>query len=256
MTGTLMPETYKSSFMKKIIIAIAGILSFSSSLSAQLLSGEELLDKAISYHDPSDSWSSFKGNLGVTMSTPDGKERISDIVLNLPGEHFQLISEKDGVVLKQVLKKGECKLMLNGSATVSEEDKKKHRLTCERANMYKNYYTYLYGLPMKLKDPGTIIDPNVQKKTFKGKEYLVLKATYEKEVGSDIWYFYFDPKTFAMEVYQFFRDESKPDGEYILLSGEEEISGIKMPKTRAWYYNKDDKYLGTDVLTQTSSLEK
>ncbi|TMM58715.1 hypothetical protein FEE95_04600 [Maribacter algarum] len=241
--------------MKKLIIAIAGILSISSSLSAQLLSGEELLDKAISYHDPNNSWSSFKGNFGVTMSTPDGKERISDIVLNLSGEYFQLISEKDGVVLKQVLEKGECKLMLNGNATVSEEDKKKHRLTCERANMYKNYYTYLYGLPMKLKDPGTIIDPKTQKKTFKGKEYMVLKVTYEEEVGGDIWYFYFDPKTYAMEVYQFFRDESKPDGEYILLTGEEEVSGIKMPKIRAWYYNKDDKYLGTDVLTKSTYLE-
>jgi len=114
--------------------------------------------------------------------------------------------------------------------------------------MFKNYYTYLYGLPMKLKDPGTILDSKIQTKTFKGKKYLVLKATYKAEVGDDIWYFYFDPETYAMEVYQFFHDESINDGEYILLKDQEEINGIKMPKTRAWYYNKDDKYLGTDVL--------
>ena len=182
------------------------------------------------------------------------KKRKSEIKINLPKEYFQVTSTKEGMTLKQTLDKGECELMLNGSSTISEEDKKKHRLTCERANMYKNYYTHLYGLPMKLKDPGTIIDSTTEKKTFKGKEYLVLKATYEKEVGEDIWYFYFDPKTYAMEVYQFFHDVSKNDGEYILLTGEEEVSGIKMPKTRAWYYNKDDKYLGTDVLTKTSSL--
>ena len=75
-----------------------------------------------------------------------------------------------------------------------------------------------------------------------------MKVTYKKEVGNDIWYFYFDPSTYAMEVYQFFHDESKNDGEYILLSGMETINGIKMPKNRAWYYNKDDKYLATDVL--------
>ncbi len=41
----------------------------------------------------------------------------------------------------------------------------------------------------------------------------------------------------------------KPDsGEYILLTDEETVNGIKMPKIRAWYYNKDDKYLGTDTL--------
>ena len=52
-----------------------------------------------------------------------------------------------------------------------------------------------------------------------------------------------------MEVYQFFK-EAKDSGEYILLSGIETIKGIKMPKNRAWYYNKDDGYLGTDVLSK------
>lgn len=222
--------------------------------SSQELTGSQLLNKAISYHDPNNNWNSFKGSLDITMTTPDGKERLSNIMLNLTDEYFQHTSTKGNVILKQILNKGECELMLNGSKTISEEDKKTHRLNCERASMYKNYYTYLYGLPMKLKDPGTIIQPKTEKKTFKGKEYLILKATYEKEVGEDIWYFYFDPKTYAMEVYQFFHLESKNDGEYILLTQEEEVSGIKMPKNRAWYYNKDDKHLGTDVLTKATSL--
>ena len=233
-----------------LLLLLAGI----SMISAQELSGDALLNKAIDYHDPTGSWTSFKGELDITMSTPDGKERKSDIIINLPKAYFQVTSTKEGVTLKQTLDKEKCDLMLNGSSTISEDDKNKYRLTCERANMYKNYYTYLYGLPMKLKDPGTIIDSKTEKKTFKGKEYIVLKATYEKEVGEDIWYFYFDPITYAMEIYQFFHDEAKNDGEYILLTGAEEVSGIKIPKTRAWYYNLDDKYLGTDVLTKASSL--
>ena len=228
---------------------LASIISF-----GQQLTGDQLLDKAIEYHDPNNNWSTFKGNLSVTMSTPDKKERVSAITLDLPKEYFQLISEKDGAIIQQILDKKECQLSLNGSATISKEDQIKYKLTCERATMYKNYYTYLYGLPMKLKDSGTIIDQQTSRKTFKGKEYLVLKASYEKEVGEDIWYFYFDPESYAMEVYQFFHDESKNDGEYILLTGEEEVSGIKMPKTRAWYYNKNEKYLGTDVLTKASSF--
>ena len=114
--------------------------------------------------------------------------------------------------------------------------------------MYQNYYTYLYGLPMKLKDAGTIIDENVILKEFNGKNYLVLKVTYEKEVGKDTWYFYFDPTTYAMEVYQFYHEEEKNDGEFILLSGLETVNGIKLPKERAWYFNKESKYLGTDFL--------
>jgi hypothetical protein len=53
-----------------------------------------------------------------------------------------------------------------------------------------------------------------------------------------------------MEVYQFFHDESKNDGEYILLSEEEIIEDIKIPKIRKWYYIKEDGYLGTDVINK------
>ena len=114
--------------------------------------------------------------------------------------------------------------------------------------MYKDYYTYLYGLPMKLKDPGTIIQEKIERKMFKGKEYLVLKVNYEEGIGKDVWYFYFNPKSYAMEVYQFFHEETKNDGEYILLSEIKIIEGIKIPKNRAWYTNKEHTLLGTDIL--------
>jgi hypothetical protein len=72
----------------------------------------------------------------------------------------------------------------------------------------QNYYTYLYGLPMKLKDPGTIISSVVNRKDFLGKEYL-LKVKYEESIGTDSWYFYFEPKTYAFKIYQFYHDETK-----------------------------------------------
>ena len=101
---------------------------------------------------------------------------------------------------------------------------------------------------MKLNDPGTILDSIIKRRKFKGKEYLVLKVTYEESVGKDTWYFYFDPLTYAMQVYQFFKDETQNDGEYIILEDLEKVNGIKMPKTRSWFFNKDDKYLGKDIL--------
>jgi len=239
--------------MSKVILVLFSFLVFGNSFS-QEISGEQLLQKAIEFHDPNKNWKAFTGNLFITMETPNANDRISEISMNLPAEYFKLNWERDENKATQVLEKDSCTITLNGSSEISEEKIKELRLTCDRTKMMKDYYTYLYGLPMKLKDPGTIIDPKTQTKTFKGKEYLVLKATYEKEVGGDIWYFYFDPKTYAMEVYQFFREESKNDGEYILLSGMESIHHIKMPKTRAWYYNKDDKYLGTDILTKVAPL--
>ncbi len=218
--------------------------------SAQEITGPALLEKAITYHDPNGKWASFKGKLSITMTSPNAKERNSDIVIDLQRQYFSLSSTTDGNTLGYTVESGACALSLNGSATFSEEEAKTYRLNCDRAKTMQNYYTYLYGLPMKLRDPGTIIDAKVKRKSFKGKDYLVLKVNYEKEVGGDTWYFYFDPLTYAMEVYQFFHDESKNDGEYILLSGMENAGGILMPKTRAWYTNKDNVHLGTDVLSK------
>jgi len=220
---------------------------------SQDLSGDSLLEKAINYHDPNTTWPTFKGTLNVTMETPKSSNRDSEIKINLPEEYFYVKASHNSNTTEFTLKKDSCTVAFNGFTNISDADIKTHRLTCERATMYKNYYTYLYGLPMKLKDPGTHIANKVERKTFKGKDYLVLKASYDEGVGSDVWYFYFNPDTYAMEVYQFFKTDDSgkiklDSGEYILLTDEVTVNGIKLPKNRAWYYNKDDKYLGTDIL--------
>ncbi|PKA83148.1 hypothetical protein ATE92_1296 [Ulvibacter sp. MAR_2010_11] len=229
--------------MKQILPLIALLVAFNS-LIGQSLTGSQLLEKAIAYHDPNGKWPSFKGKFHVTMETPNSPNRESDIEINLPDEKFYLRAVKEGQETSYSLEKGRCEICVNGPSDTSN--------TCERAKMYKNYYTYLYGLPMKLKDAGTHIAEKVDRKKFKGKEYLVLKVTYDEAVGKDVWFFYFNPATYALEVYQFYKGdpskEGKNTGEYILLTDETVVYGIKMPKNRAWYYNKDDKYLGTDIL--------
>ena len=238
--------------MKTNILSSVFLLVFITAFS-QNLTGAQLLDNALEYHDPNNNWSTFVGELNVTMETPNNPNRYTEIKINLPEEYFYSKATRDTITTEFVLDKDNCEIFFNGSTNFSEEIAKKNRLSCERANMYKNYYTYLYGLPMKLKDNGTIIHEDVERKTFKGKEYLVLKATYKEDIGKDIWYFYFNPETYAMEIYQFYRMDDngiqKNDtGEYILLTEEETISDIKMPKNRAWYTNKEDKLLGTDIL--------
>ena len=239
---------FSSNFPMKKFILVFVLLPTINMLFGQSLTGSQLLDKAIEYHDPNGHWPSFNHILNVTMTTPNAPDRVSKITINLPKRFFQVIATKDGTTTEYTIDKGDCRLALNGKTNLTDEELKANNLNCDRANRYKNYYTYLYGLPMKLKDPGTIVHEKVEQKTFKGKSYLTLKVTYDKAVGSDVWYFYFNPKTFAMEVYQFYHDEAKNDGEYILLSGIETINDIKMPKVRAWYTNKENKYLGTDTL--------
>lgn len=210
------------------------------------MSGQQLLDKTIGYHDPSGVWPNFNGTLEVSMVMTDGQAREREIQINLPQEYFSVRAKTDTLITTYTLDKDKCETSIKEIPPYSK------RTPCETAQLYKNYYTYLYGLPMKLKDPGTIISEYASNQNFKGKDYLMLRASYQKEVGSDIWQFYFDPITYAMEVYQFFKadpgGDGKNTGEYILLKDIKTINGIKFPKERAWYYNKDDGYLGTDIL--------
>lgn len=219
----------------------------------QNMTGKELVDKSIQYHDPNNNWATFSGELKITMETPSGDPRISSVFFDLQKEYFRNQYNSDSNIIFQEINKGVCSILFNGKAKFTPEEEKKYRLTCDQTKRTRDYYTYLYGLPMKLNDPGTQINPKVEKRSFKGKEYWVAQVDYEKEVGNDRWYFYFDPITYAMEVYQFYHKESKNDGEYILLTEEIEVNGIKMPKNRAWYYNKNHEYLGTDFLFKNST---
>ena len=214
-------------------------------MQSQDLTGSQLLDQTIAYHDPDGNWETFAGELHISLEMADKSTRESVITLNLPQEYFNLSTMQDGKESFREIKGNACRFSsADGSVSETTVDAQ----DCERTAMFKNYYTYLYGLPMKLRDPGTNINPEVKKVTFKGKEYLVLRVTYDEAVGSDVWQFYFDPETYAMEVYQFFKGTDEKTGEYILLKDEVVINGVKMPKDRAWYYNKDNGYLGTDRL--------
>ncbi|AUC75096.1 DUF6503 family protein [Olleya sp. Bg11-27] len=222
-------------------------------ISAQTITGDDLLNKAISHHDPYNHWNTFNDTLLVTMETPKSPNRDSQIIINLPKETFYLKTTKDTTITEYTVLKDTCKIIFNGQSKLPEAIAKANNLNCDRAVLFKNYYTYLYGLPMKLKDDGTIINQKVEQKKLKGKSYLVLQVSYDISIGSDVWFFYFDPKTYALEVYQFYKTDTsgkiKTDtGEYILLAETEEVSKIKIPKIRAWYYNKDNTYLGTDIL--------
>lgn len=231
--------------MKRIGIMAIALCFGLPQLRAQELSGSDLLDKSIAYHDPNNQWSTFAGELKLLFTGPAMADRESKITIDLPNQFFNVSTTQDGQTSFRQIDGQACRFTSEeGSVIATTIDDE----ACERTVMYRDYYTYLYGLPMKLKDPGTLVDPKVQKVTFKGKQYLKLKVTYKQDVGADIWYFYFNPENYAMEVYQFYKPDDPKSGEYILLTGEAVVNGIKMPKDRAWYYNKDDGFLGTDIL--------
>ena len=215
---------------------------------------EELLDASIAYHDPQGRWETApveivsKVLLTERLAGERGyAERTDTIVVDLSGERFEYRSEKLGDRIAMVEAGGQWRVELNGSTEIDAEAVEKHGLAPARLPRWRDYFTYMFGLPMKLRDPGTQIEPEVKRIDFHGREVLALRVTYSPEVGRDIWDFFFDPESHALIGCRFFHDEAANDGEYLIF--EEEIvgeQGLRLPKLRHWYMNRDGEHIATD----------
>ncbi|MDE2782493.1 MAG: DUF6503 family protein [Gemmatimonadota bacterium] len=209
--------------------------------------GPELLEAAIRYHDPDDRWPRLRHTLVIDQSRPDGSERRAAIFVDAASSDYRYEEDTaDGHLVKGT-DGDECFSSVDGAAP-TEDQAARLRLDCANVRRMRNYYLYLWGLPMKLRDPGTNIDPAIGDAEFDGMSTKTLRVTYDPGVGSDTWYFHFDPGTYRMVGYRFYHDEAAGDGEYILLDGEREVTGMRIPVERRWFTNAGDRYLGTDVL--------
>ncbi len=232
----------------KIQLLTIALLSFAAFATAQTPTAPEILTKSIQYHDPQGNWGKQMLVLNVEESRPKGTPRMANLEIDLRNDGFKMTQQRGEDKIERMIKSGECSFLINGSANIPADTMQKMGLTCERTLSTRNYYTYLWGLPMKLKDPGMILNDSVQTVDFFGKQAHQIKVTYDEKVGNDVWFFYFNPENYALIGYKFHHDEAKKDGEYITLEGEEMVNGMKLPKVRKWYWNQSKEFIGTDLL--------
>jgi hypothetical protein len=108
---------------------------------AQKLSAEEVLMRSIQYHDPHGVWGTYQGSFVIMMETPGEDPRRSEIHMDQPAGRFYLHVRKGETEKTYEWNRGTCALSFNGNAEISEEVAKEQRLTCERARMYRDYYS-------------------------------------------------------------------------------------------------------------------
>jgi hypothetical protein len=235
--------------MKKYLTILVTII-FACNPESQHITGEQLLNLTLAYHDPENHWGKLKSTVYYDEYRADSSVRKSVVHFDNIAGNFKMERSDNLLVITRGTVGDSCYVLVNGSANFNAELDSTFNLACDRSFLYRDYYLYMQGLPMKLKDPGAMVAHEVQKTTFMEKEYFKMKATYTEDVGSDIWYFYVNPETYAVEAYQFYHDEDKQDGEYILLEGTVETNGMIWPEQRIWYTNKGNQYLGKDVIVE------
>ncbi|MEM7298274.1 MAG: DUF6503 family protein [Bacteroidota bacterium] len=210
--------------MKKLLLILSVIPFISYSQTEE----HQLLYKALNYHDPNEAWSELKAVFYFTETRPTGPDRKTTFELDNSTGKWK-VNRNDEEVYE-----------INGEeAVVIKGDKES-----DRGVMLRNYYLYLWGLPMKLKDastPGITLAPN---KMVINRNCYVFRVPYEAET----YYFYIDKESGRMLQYKFYKDEEAGKGELIKLEDEIIIQGIRIPKKRSWYTLPEMKYLGTDIL--------
>jgi len=218
------------------------------------ITAEELLTRSIAHHDPEGRWNEAALLLTLGETRPDGSERRTALRIDNANGRFEMRRRlPDGRALEASVVGEEVSVTLDGSTAISESDAEAYRLTPEQVRRTRNYYLYLYGLPMKLRDPGTRLDPEPRETTFGERSAYELRVTYDEDVGSDTWYFYLDRDSFALIGYRFYHDETAGDGEYIVLREEASGAGLTLPRVREWRTHQGDEYLGTDTLLTISA---
>ena len=108
---------------------------------AQEMTAEQVLDKAIAFHDPEGKWPRFEGTFFVNLTYANGNERKSQVSIDLPKQYFGLITKRDEVGIHESLIKGEVyshSLVHDGN---KEEMKAKYPADKARFIRMRDYYT-------------------------------------------------------------------------------------------------------------------
>lgn len=208
---------------------------------------DSLLAGSIAFHDPGGVWGREPVRIDWSGTGSDGEPRVA-IVLDLAPDPstLSLSGEYLGSTIEYRTDPGGWSATVDGVTDLSPETRERMRLGREDGYFWRSYFGFLAGLPMKLRDPGTRIDPEPRDEVFAGRAVKTIRVTYDPSVGGDIWYFYFDPATAELVGARFYHDETAGDGEYLIFEDRTAAGGLTIPRIRRWFTNAEDRFLGAD----------
>ena len=131
----------------KFLIVLA-ITAFSISDSYTQISVDDLLNKSIQYHDSHGALMHHDVTLHLNEKRPNGTDRKSTVAFNISKESYTNTRISEGVEIKSNLTKGKYTITVDGRSEYSDEEKEKYRLNPDRMETMKNYYQYLWLLPL------------------------------------------------------------------------------------------------------------
>lgn len=236
-------------------LALSVLVGLGPARVPQTMPADEIIASSIAFHDPQELWANGSFRLELIQTRPIGGYTEVELIIDNSVGRFWMRRERLGRVVETTVTGDQCWTKFNGSSEYTEQEAERFGLDCEAMRTTRDYYTYLYGLPMKLRDEGTIIDPGAKRDEFEGTDAWEIRVTYDPEVGTDTWYFYFSPDDYSLIGYRFYHDEAANDGEYIVLDRLQE-GDLRLPKVRSWFTHAEDRLVGTDKIMALERISR
>ncbi len=229
-------------------VAIAVLLFAAFTTFGQIMTNKSIIEKAIHYHDPDNSWSFFKGNFLIDLTKGDEKEVVFLTVDN--GKSTAIWKEllKNNDTLTGGFIKDSCILQRNRKNIPQEGQLENFMLDCKSITERTQYWIYMFGLPMKLQDEAVNFVGQPEKVSFLGQTFWQITVNYNSKQSEEYWKFFFDPQTFAFKIAQYFHPALDGDSEYIIYEEEEKINGITIPAKHSWYLFNNREFIGSEKL--------
>lgn len=217
---------------RNFAILICAVLSIQCS-SIKTKTAQDIVEASIKFHDPKNKWANlnaeflFESKFSFNDSVPEELQVTIDVQKN--DFQYHNLDRKVNIQYPQ-----ESCIILQGEGT------------CEGYRWTKNFYTYVWGLPMKLQDSEARIQEGFSSDTINNIPLNVVAVHYENENFK----FYFDQKSSELKFFSFIKNNAEKHGEFIELRGLFEYNEIKFPAVKEWRESDSKKLIGTnEVIT-------
>lgn len=210
------------------IIIIAALISSCSNT----ITAEQVITDSINYHDPMSKWSTLNATLRFDSRFSFNDSVPEDMLLTFNNAEQSFTYHNTDRAVKLHYTPDTClQETTNGN--------------CLGYSWTYGFYPFIWGLPMKLKDPG--VQPNKSLKSTKFNKHIVWEV--QVNYTAENYWFYFDKQDYQLRGFKFIKNDSTKKGEIIVLNELFEINGIKLPKHRTWLH-LDSTLIGTNEVTQ------
>lgn len=213
---------------------------------AEEIEATTVLEACFSYHDPNNEWPNWAGEYVVVEPRLQNPGRRSEVMFNPAAAVFEMERAYGDDIFRWKVSNSGDQAYLNGQLVTDTALINKHRLTPERADGYRRFYSYTLGLPVSLKGQYRLLNPMAVLMEWKGYEVYKIEMEVENAPIATHWELFVDSKDYRLRSYQLLPEEGL--GEYLMLDQEMEVQGMKWPRVKHWYASENDEYLGSDLI--------